>query len=296
MDLKRAIKERRSVRHFRPEPILEEHLLEILEAACRAPSACNNASWEVVVVTDPEMKQEIVKAAVNQTFILEAPVVLVFAGGSVVDASAAIQNALLMAHSLGYEGCWIGSMDREQVAKILRLPEGMRVHYLVPTGKPAEVLFDPGKRSPFEVAHFGRYGQRLKGQHEAALSALREETERALSDFADAHRIAKEEAERTGCRDPLFRMEEKGAAFSFQHLVGRWNRLWDEWLSEKLPQGSELAEESKRVHTEYWGGRLRLLGRGDINDPELVEHERKYILSLFPEVLRAWLEAAKGIG
>jgi len=291
MELRRAIRERRSARHFAPDPIPEEHLLEILDAACRAPSACNRASWEVVVVTDREAKRRISEAAIHQTFISEAPVVLAFVGGSVADVAAAIQNALLMAHSLGYEGCWTGSMDREEVAKILGLPKGVKVHYLVPIGRPAEPLFDPGKRSPFEVAHFGRYGGRLKGQLEAALSALREDTRRALLEFERAHRLTKEEAQRTGRNDPLYRMEEKGAAFSFQHLVARWNWLWEEWLYKAAPEASEVARTSREVYDEYWRERTRLLGRGDINDPDLVEHEREYALKRFPEVLRAWLKA-----
>jgi len=295
MELGRAIRERRSTRHFSSDPIPEEHLLEILEAACMAPSACNRASWEVVVVTDRERKQMLSEAAINQTFILEAPVVLAFVGGSVVDVAAAIQNALLMAHSLGYEGCWTGSMDREKVAEILGLPQGLRVHYLVPLGRPSEPLFDPGKRSPFEVAHFGRYGRRLEGQMEAALSALREDTRRALEEFERAHKLAREEAERTGYFDPLYRLEEKGAAFSFQHLAERWNRLWKEWLCERLPEASNLAEESREVYEEYWAGRSRLLERGDINDPELVGHERKYALERFPKVLRGWLKATEGL-
>lgn len=294
MDVERAVRERRSARHFLPDPVPEEHLLRVLEAACRAPSACNRASWEVVVVTDREAKRRLSEAAINQTFILEAPVVLAFVGGNVVDVAAAIQNALLVAHSLGYEGCWTGSMDKEKVAEILGLPEGLKVHYLVPLGRPAEVLFDPGKRSPFETAHFGKYGRRLEGQHEAALSALREDTERALSEFAQAHRQTKEEAERTGYYDPLHRMEEKGAAFCFQHLVRRWNRLWEEWLSRRLPEASQLAERSRRAYEEYWARRSKLLERGDINDPELVGHERKFALEVFPEILRGWLEATEG--
>lgn len=293
MEVERAIKGRRSVRHFLPDPIPEEHLLEILEAACRAPSACNRASWEAVVVTEEETKKRLSQAAINQTFVSEAPVVLAFVGGSVADVAASIQNALLVAHSRGYEGCWTGSMRAEEVARILGLPEGMKVQYLVPLGKPAEPLFDPGKRSPFEVAHFERYGRRLEGQIEAALKALREDTSRALDEFLKAHRLTKEEAERTGYLDPLLRMEEKGAAFSFQHLVGRWNRVWEEWLSERLSQAEEQARRSKEAYRRYWEGRSKYLAKGDINDPDLVEHERKYALEIFPQVLRGWLEAVE---
>ncbi len=291
MQLDEALRHRRSVRHFRPDPVPEEHVREIVRAACFAPSACNRASWEVVVVADPERRKELSRAAINQTFIAEAPVVLAFVGGNVVDVSAAIQNALLKAHELGYEGCWTGSMDREEVGRILGLPEGVKVHYLVPIGRPAEMPFDPGKRSPAEVLHFERYGKRREGQGEEALSELRADTERALDEFFRAHEQARREAEATGYPDPLYRMEEKGAAFCFQQLVCRWLKVWEEWLKERLPQAGELAFRSREVYDAYWRGRSELLRRGDINDPDLVAHERKFAVEEFPKVLREWLKA-----
>ena len=38
-----------------------------------------------------------------------------------------------------------------------------------------------------------------------------------------------------------------------------------------------------------------MLERGDINDPDLVEHERRFALEVFPEILKGWLEATEGM-
>ncbi|MFQ6086291.1 MAG: nitroreductase family protein [Candidatus Bathyarchaeia archaeon] len=56
MDLFEAIRGRRSIRAFKPDPIPDDVLNRILEAACWAPSVGNLQPWEFVVAKDPVMK------------------------------------------------------------------------------------------------------------------------------------------------------------------------------------------------------------------------------------------------
>ena len=49
-----AIRQRRSIRSFRPDPIPEEHISEMLEAARLAPSGGNSQPWRFLVVTDTD--------------------------------------------------------------------------------------------------------------------------------------------------------------------------------------------------------------------------------------------------
>ena len=63
MDLFKAIKERRSYRSFLTEPIGEEAIEKILEAAIWAPSPLNTQPWEFVVVTNEEVKGKIFSEA-----------------------------------------------------------------------------------------------------------------------------------------------------------------------------------------------------------------------------------------
>lgn len=77
MDVKEAILARRSIRKFRPDPISEELVTELLEAARWAPSGTNHQPWRFVVVRNPEVKAQIRQAAFNQKPLTEAPVVLV---------------------------------------------------------------------------------------------------------------------------------------------------------------------------------------------------------------------------
>lgn len=74
---KEAIEQRRSIRKFKPDPIPDEHISELLEAARLAPSGSNGQPWRFKIVKDQETKLELAKAAHNQKFIGEAPVVWV---------------------------------------------------------------------------------------------------------------------------------------------------------------------------------------------------------------------------
>jgi nitroreductase len=72
-----AIERRRSIRKYRPEPVKEEVLTELLEAARLAPSGCNAQPWRFKVVRDDETKGKLAHAACDQPFIADAPLVLV---------------------------------------------------------------------------------------------------------------------------------------------------------------------------------------------------------------------------
>lgn len=72
-----AIRQRRSIRKFKPDPVPDECIIELLESARLAPSGCNAQPWRFKVVRDPEKRMLMAQAAHNQMFIAEAPVVIV---------------------------------------------------------------------------------------------------------------------------------------------------------------------------------------------------------------------------
>ncbi|GIW33519.1 nitroreductase family protein [Meiothermus sp.] len=77
LSVKEAVLTRRSIRKFKPEPIPQEKLEEILALALKAPSSNNLQPWRVVVVQDPELKERLREAANNQAQVSSAPAVLV---------------------------------------------------------------------------------------------------------------------------------------------------------------------------------------------------------------------------
>jgi nitroreductase len=74
---KEAIEQRRSIRKFKSEPVPDEYIDALLDAARHAPSGSNAQPWRFKIVKDLKMKEKLVKAAYDQAFIAEAPVVLV---------------------------------------------------------------------------------------------------------------------------------------------------------------------------------------------------------------------------
>lgn len=72
-----AIEKRRSIRRYKPDPVPDDVVKELLEAARLAPSGCNAQPWRFKVVRDGETKRKLAQAACDQPFIADAPVVLV---------------------------------------------------------------------------------------------------------------------------------------------------------------------------------------------------------------------------
>jgi len=149
-----AIKTRRSIRAFTQEEVSDREIEKILDAARWAPSAGNIQPWIFVVVRNPKMKRRLSEAALNQSFIEEAPVVIVVCAdqeragrgyGSrgvnlycIQDTAAATENILLAARALGLGACWVGAFDEEEVGRILKAPREVRPVAIVPIGRPAE--------------------------------------------------------------------------------------------------------------------------------------------------------------
>lgn len=77
MEIDEAINKRRSIRKFKSDPVPEDHIMALIEAARLAPSGCNAQPWRFKIVTDEETRNKLAEAAHNQMFIAQAPVVIV---------------------------------------------------------------------------------------------------------------------------------------------------------------------------------------------------------------------------
>ncbi len=131
MTVDEAIRERRSVRAYKEEPVPRNLIRQIIEAATFAPNAKNGQQWKFTVLTGESKKlftdlyrQELGKLDfdVGSSYgsckmMKKVPVVLIVwntneRGWSteVHSVAAAIQNLLLKAHSLGFGACWIGDV------------------------------------------------------------------------------------------------------------------------------------------------------------------------------------------
>lgn len=170
MDIFEIFRARRSIRAFTQEDVSEEDLMKILEAARWAPSAGNIQPWEFIVVRRPEIKRDIARAALNQTFIEEASVVIVVCADEIrsgrvygsrgtnlyciQDTAAAVENMLLAACALGLGSCWVGAFSEDEVRRVLKIPRGLRPIAIIPLGHPAERPSPPRKRPLKEIIHY----------------------------------------------------------------------------------------------------------------------------------------------
>jgi len=157
-----AIKERRSNREFRSDPVPYDTIRQIVEYGLKAPSAGNMQPWGLIIVKEPEIKARLAKAAFGQKFVSDAPVVVVILAdpkrsaarygdrGSMLyciqDTAACIQNMLLASVGFGLCTCWVGSFDEQDVASILNLPGHLRPVAMVPIGYPMESNLPRGSR------------------------------------------------------------------------------------------------------------------------------------------------------
>jgi len=142
------IKRRRSIRQYTNEPVSDQDIKALLEAAMAAPSASNKQPWEFVVVRRQDIRQRLTETHRWSYMCASAPVVFAVCGNERVsnhwieDASAATENLLLAAVELGLGAVWVATYPdpqrEELVRNLLGLPQDVRPLCLVPVGHPAE--------------------------------------------------------------------------------------------------------------------------------------------------------------
>ncbi len=176
MDIIPAIMERRSYRKFKDLAVPDDLLGALVEAGSHAPSAGDLQSWKFVVVKDQSKKNKISELADGQTWISSAPALIVVCSDesiikkfyktrsdilSIQNCSAAAQNILLTAHSLGLGACWIGGFEKEAVSEEVGAPGGS-AQVMIAVGYPDEKLKKKKVRPLKEVMSLESYGSGVK--------------------------------------------------------------------------------------------------------------------------------------
>ena len=163
-DFLRFLRARSSVREYSGEPLDPEDIDYILACASTAPSAGNREAWDLVVVTDDDVRLELASAALEQVHIREAPAVLVVCANYVrsmshygergilyalEDATIACTYMMLAAHARNLHSCWTGAFEENEVRELLGLPQHVRPVALLAVGKGRPPL-EPMKRMPVD--------------------------------------------------------------------------------------------------------------------------------------------------
>jgi nitroreductase len=185
-----VIKKRRTIRVYTTDPLTDDYVEKVIEAACWAPTGANTQPFEFVVVKDRTAKTEIRKIFQETTyspkttdhpsqtspgnFLESAPVLIVVLGDprfkeaypkgeqrdEILHASlsAAVQNMHLAAVSLGLGGSvWttVSPVAGFKIKDLLNIPQVFVVKTIMPLGHPKAIPSPPPRRAP--VVHYGTY-------------------------------------------------------------------------------------------------------------------------------------------
>ncbi|MBD3414579.1 MAG: nitroreductase [Candidatus Aminicenantes bacterium] len=166
-----VMKSRRSIRKYKSRSIPDDVLIRVMEAARVAPSGKNLQPWRFIIVKDPKKKEQLAVASRNQSFVAQAPVVIVACGypdrcyqhqgdymkSWPIDVSVALDHLMLMAWEEGLGTCWIGAFYEDEVKKVLSIPDEVKVLALTPLGYPAHQSKDRGRKELGEIISYDEY-------------------------------------------------------------------------------------------------------------------------------------------
>jgi nitroreductase len=166
MEFHAVVSTRRSVRAYRSDPVEQDKLLRILNAARLAPSAANRQPLHVYVIRDEATRQALA-AAYSQEWFVQAPVIVCVCsrpgeawrrsdGKSYadVDAAIAMDHLILAAAAEGLGTCWIGAFKPDEVRRVLGVSDDLEPVAMTPLGYPAE---QPGLRPRKELDEMVEY-------------------------------------------------------------------------------------------------------------------------------------------
>jgi len=187
LNVLQTIEQRRTVRRYRPDPVPDEHVTKILEAAGSAPTAGNQQPWKFLVVRDTEKIDHLKRQAVRWYLdayrertgakdeeidslrvqltarmeeLLSAPVhvaVLVdtqapYPEYLVEDGALAAGNLMVAARALGYgTGFFTSFFPEARMREFFEIPERYRLICFTPIGVPGEWPEMPPKKTPDET-------------------------------------------------------------------------------------------------------------------------------------------------
>jgi nitroreductase len=165
------LKGRRSIRRYRPDPVPDEMIEQLLEAGRWAPSASNRQPWQFVVVRDEAILKQVAQEAaiyfLRWAHVEEAPLLIVLCGDARnriyrqflhEDVGLAGSQIMLQAHALGLGTCWIGGLDRKAIADVLKVPEHIEIVGLLTVGFPDEEPEPPARKPLGAIVHYDVYG------------------------------------------------------------------------------------------------------------------------------------------
>lgn len=161
MNFYEVIKKRCSIRSYKPNPVEEEKLNRIFEAARMAPSAANRQPICFVIIKDEKTKQQL-KRVYDEKWFYTAPIIIcvcsipekawIRSDGrnyADIDAAIAMDHLILAATEEGLATCWVAAFKVSILKSLLKLPPGVEPVAMTPIGYPQDIP-EPTYRKPIE--------------------------------------------------------------------------------------------------------------------------------------------------
>jgi len=168
MEFSELIGKRYSVRAYRPDPVEDEKLHQVLEAARLAPTAANRQPFQLIVIHTAGREAEL-KRIYGQDWFVQPPLVIGICALPArawtrrdgknyadVDVTIAMDHLILAAADLGLGACWIGAFDPAAAREVLGLPDDVEPLAFTPLGYPAD---RPGTKKRKALSELVRYEQ-----------------------------------------------------------------------------------------------------------------------------------------
>ena len=169
MDVFEAIRTRYSVRGYKPDPVEDEKLAQVLEAARQAPTAANRQPFRVIVAHTAGREEELSRVY-GRAWLLQAPLVVAFVAVPAeawrrmddkpydeVDATIAMDHFVLAATALGLGTCWIAAFDPAAAREVFGLPADVELVALTPLGYPDRGPAATARRPLEELVRYERW-------------------------------------------------------------------------------------------------------------------------------------------
>jgi len=167
MNFPDLVKSRYSVRAYKPQPVEDELLQKVLEAARLAPTAANRQPFQIIVIRTAGREAEL-QRIYGQDWFTQAPLIICACGipsqnwvrrqdgknYNDVDVAIAMDHLILAAADLGLGTCWIAAFDPAAAREILGLPDDVEPVAFTPLGYPAD---QPRSKKRKPLADLVRY-------------------------------------------------------------------------------------------------------------------------------------------
>lgn len=166
MEFLELAKQRYSVRAYKSNPVEEDKLQQVLEAARLAPTASNRQPFQFIVIHTAGKEEEVSRIYHRPWFVL-APIVICACGipdqawvksdgknYCDVDVTIAMDHLILAATDLGLGTCWIAAFDPIATREILGLPDEVQPIAFTPLGYPNDQPKDKMRKSIGELVRY----------------------------------------------------------------------------------------------------------------------------------------------